>query len=113
MTTPRVVFENRYGEPPKLNYDVGYLKGKSAIHIARACGGKQWNFVGEHFGRDLATLGLPTPTPMQGQNFIPLINDPKVCVEWRNEMFIQVGQSETTRALRTPDWAYVALAPDA
>ena len=25
---------------------VGYLKGKSAIHIARAYGGKQRNFVG-------------------------------------------------------------------
>jgi putative transposase len=28
----------------------GYLKGKSAIPIARTYGGRQRNFVGEHFG---------------------------------------------------------------
>ena len=28
---------------------VGYLKGKSAIHIARTYGGRQQNFVGENF----------------------------------------------------------------
>ena len=46
----------------------GYLKGKSAIHIARAYGGKRRNFVGEHFwargywvstvGRDEAAVRL-------------------------------------------------------
>ena len=28
---------------------VGYLKGKSASHIARTYGGRERNFVGEHF----------------------------------------------------------------
>lgn len=32
---------------------------------------------------------------------------------WRNEIFVQVSQSETARAIRTPEWTYVALAPDA
>ena len=39
---------------------VGYLKGKSAIHIARAYGGKRRNFVGEHFwarGYWVSTVG--------------------------------------------------------
>ena len=39
---------------------VGYLKGKSAIHIARTYGGKQRNFVGEHFwarGYFVSTVG--------------------------------------------------------
>ena len=27
----------------------GFLKGKSAIHIARAFGGRKRNFVGKHF----------------------------------------------------------------
>jgi len=31
---------------------MGYLKGKSAIHIARTYGGKRRNFVGQHFGRE-------------------------------------------------------------
>ena len=28
---------------------VGFIKGKSAIHIARTYGGRKKNFVGEHF----------------------------------------------------------------
>jgi len=38
----------------------GYLKGKSAIHIARTYGGRQQNFVGEHFwarGYFVTTVG--------------------------------------------------------
>ena len=37
--------------PPKyaVAQVVGYLKGKRAIHIARTYGGRQQNFVGEHF----------------------------------------------------------------
>ena len=38
--------------PPKyaVSQVVGYLKGKSAIYIARTFGGKVRNFVGEQFG---------------------------------------------------------------
>ena len=39
---------------------MGYLKGKSAIHIARVYGGRQRNFVGEHFwarGYFVSTVG--------------------------------------------------------
>ncbi len=61
----------------------------------------------------LAALGLPIPASMQGKNLLPLIDDAKARQEWRNEIFIQVSQSETARAIRTPEWTYVALAPDA
>jgi putative transposase len=56
--------------PPKyaVSQVLGYLKGKSAIHIARMYGGKRRNFVGEHFwtrrywvstvGRDEAAVRL-------------------------------------------------------
>jgi putative transposase len=40
---------------------VGYLKGKSAIQIARKFGGWQRNFTGEHFwarGCFVSTVGL-------------------------------------------------------
>ena len=40
---------------------VGYLKGKSAIQIARKFGGRQKNFIGEHFwarGYFVSTEGL-------------------------------------------------------
>jgi putative transposase len=39
---------------------VGYLKGKSAIHIARTYGGRERNFVGEQFwarGYFVSTVG--------------------------------------------------------
>ena len=48
--------------PPKyaVAQVVGYLKGKSAIHIARTYGGRERNFVGEQFwarGYFVSTVG--------------------------------------------------------
>ncbi len=48
--------------PPKLSVSqvVGYIKGKSAIHIARNFGQRRRNFVGEHFwarGYFVSTVG--------------------------------------------------------
>jgi REP-associated tyrosine transposase len=49
--------------PPKyaVSQVIGYLKGKSAIHIARNYGGRRKNFTGEHFwarGYYVSTVGL-------------------------------------------------------
>jgi putative transposase len=49
--------------PPKyaVAQVIGYLKGKSAIHIARAFGGRQKSFTGEHFwaqGYYVSTVGI-------------------------------------------------------
>ena len=48
--------------PPKYSVAqvIGYIKGKSAIHIARAYAGKKRNFVGEQFwarGYFVSTVG--------------------------------------------------------
>ena len=48
--------------PPKHSVAqvVGYIKGKSAIHIAREFGGRKRNFVGQHFwarGYFVSTVG--------------------------------------------------------
>ena len=48
--------------PPKyaVSQVVGYLKGKSAIHIARVYAGRRRNFVGQHFwarGYFVSTVG--------------------------------------------------------
>jgi putative transposase len=48
--------------PPKYSVAqvVGYIKGKSAIHIARSFGGRARNFVGQHFwarGYYVSTVG--------------------------------------------------------
>lgn len=61
----------------------------------------------------LSVLGLPVPASMQGTNFLPLVSDPAARAAWRNEVFIQISESQTARAIRTPEWTYVALAPDA
>jgi putative transposase len=49
--------------PPKhkVSEVVGFLKGKSAIAIAREFGGKERNFTGEHFwarGYAVSTVGM-------------------------------------------------------
>jgi hypothetical protein len=46
--------------PPKyaVSNVVGYLKGKSAIQIARKFGGRQKNFTGEHFWARVFCLEL-------------------------------------------------------
>jgi putative transposase len=48
--------------PPKyaVSQVVGFIKGKSAIHIARAYQGRKKNFVGQHFwarGYSALTVG--------------------------------------------------------
>ena len=53
--------------PPKyaVAQVVGYIKGKSAIHIARTAGGRQRNFTGEHFwarGYFVSTVGRDEKT---------------------------------------------------
>ncbi|MHB8337419.1 MAG: sulfatase-like hydrolase/transferase [Ignavibacteriaceae bacterium] len=60
----------------------------------------------------LDSVGLAVPSTMQGQSFIPLMHDADARASWRNESFIQISESETARALRTPEWTYVALSPD-
>ena len=48
--------------PPKyaVSQVIGYIKGKSAIHLARVYGENRRNFVGQHFwarGYFVSTLG--------------------------------------------------------
>ncbi len=48
--------------PPKhaVSQVIGYIKGKSAIHLARVYGGRKKNFVGQHFwarGFYVSTVG--------------------------------------------------------
>jgi putative transposase len=48
---------------------VGYIKGKSAIHLARVYGERKRNFVGQHFwarGYFVSTVGYPFAEPHSG-----------------------------------------------
>ena len=60
----------------------------------------------------LDVLGLSIPSSMQGRSFIPLMYDAEARSSWCNEVLVQISESETARALRTPEWTYVALSPD-
>jgi arylsulfatase A-like enzyme len=59
----------------------------------------------------LDLVGVPIPSCVQGRSFLPLLRDAEARANWRNEVFVQISDSETARALRTPEWTYVALAP--
>lgn len=53
--------------PPKYSVAqvVGFIKGKSAIYIARTFGGRQKNFTGQHFwarGYFVSTVGRDEET---------------------------------------------------
>jgi arylsulfatase A-like enzyme len=57
----------------------------------------------------LAATGHPVPATMQGKSTLPLLAGKDA--EWRNEVFIQMAEFWVARALRTPEWTYVAAAP--
>lgn len=58
----------------------------------------------------LDAVGLPVPDTMQGKSILPLVNRERV--EWQNEAFIQISESQVGRAIRTPRWKYAVTAPD-
>ncbi len=60
----------------------------------------------------LDVAGESAPAFMQGQSLLPLVHDPGARAVWRNEVFIQISESETGRALRTPEWTYCAICDD-
>ena len=59
----------------------------------------------------LDAAGLPVPSVMQGCSALPLLRDP--APSWRGDMFVQVSEAETARAVRTNRWKYGVMAPDA
>ena len=55
-------------------------------------------------------IAFAVPDSMQGRSFLQLA-DGRV-TSWRNEVFIQISESMTGRALRTPQWTYVVAQAD-
>ena len=54
----------------------------------------------------LEAAGLEVPASWKGHSFMPLLNDPEARSHWPNQQLIQISESMTGRALRTPDWTY-------
>ena len=54
--------------------------------------------------------GLPVPAAMQGRSILPLLRGQ--AVDWPEEVFIQISESQVGRAVRTRRWKYGVDAPD-
>ena len=57
----------------------------------------------------LAAAGVPVPSTMQGHSVMPLLD--RKTEGWRNEVYIEISESLTGRALRTPQWTYAVATP--
>lgn len=48
--------------------------------------------------------GLEVPTTMEGRSLMPVVRDARAA--WRDDLFFQISETETGRALRTHRWKY-------
>jgi arylsulfatase A-like enzyme len=86
---------------------------ESSIRVPSALYGSQ--FTGGGSVRELVSLvdfvptlldaaGIEVPDHMQGRSVVPLLNDRHA--EWPAEVFVQISESQTARAIRTQRWKY-------
>jgi len=54
----------------------------------------------------LEAAGVPVPPTWKGHSILPLLNDSEARQHWPNQQLIQISESMTGRAIRTPDWTY-------
>jgi len=59
----------------------------------------------------LEAAGVKVPASMKGKSVLPLLNDTRAREEWPNKELIQISESMTGRAIRTPDWTYCIADP--
>jgi len=57
----------------------------------------------------LDAAGIPVPEEMEGRSILPLIR--RESVDWPEEAFIQISESQVGRAVRTGRWKYSVYAP--
>ena len=57
----------------------------------------------------LDAAGIPVPAHFEGRSILPLVN--KQAVDWPEEVFIQISESQVGRAVRTRRWKYSVAAP--
>lgn len=57
----------------------------------------------------LQAVGITPPRSMQGNNILPLFD--RRIEKWKNEVYIEISESLTGRALRTPQWTYAVASP--
>ncbi len=57
----------------------------------------------------LDAVGIDVPPEMQGHSTLPLLRHE--CVEWQEEIFAQISESQVGRCVRTQRWKYSVSAP--
>lgn len=57
----------------------------------------------------LEAAGLEVPAPMQGRSIMPLLREGDS--DWPEEVFVQISEAQTGRAVRTARWKYGVDAP--
>ena len=57
----------------------------------------------------LEAAGVPVPASVKGKSVLPMLSDAKAREEWHNAELIQISESMTARAIRTPEWVYCAV----
>ncbi len=58
----------------------------------------------------LDAAGMKVPDVMQGASIMPIIRREQI--DWPEEVFIQISESQVGRAIRTKRWKYSVVAPD-
>ena len=58
----------------------------------------------------LDAAGIEVPDDMQGRSLMPLLRAEES--DWRDDVFVQISESQVGRALRTARWKYGVTAPD-
>jgi arylsulfatase A-like enzyme len=54
----------------------------------------------------LDMAGVATAAGMRGKSLVPLVHDQKAREAWPNKKLIQISETMTGRAIRTPEWTY-------
>jgi arylsulfatase A-like enzyme len=57
----------------------------------------------------LDAADIPVPAQMEGRSILPLIRDKTI--DWPDDVFIQISESQIGRAVRTSRWKYSVSAP--
>lgn len=58
----------------------------------------------------LDAAGIPVPSYMEGASILPLLRGQNV--DWQDDVFAQISESEVGRVIRTKRWKYGVAAPD-
>lgn len=61
----------------------------------------------------LDAAGVQVPASVKGKSLLPLLKDRSAREAWPNAELIQISESMVGRAIRTADWVYCVVDPDA